>query len=317
MRSEDWYRLHCNAPLLTAQQETQMGRAVQAWLNHPDGPDGCPAIVRKRGLRSRDRMVESNVRLVFSVAQRYRLTELDRDDLIQEGIVGLQRAAEKFDPARGYKFSTYAYWWIRQGIQRHQAVCRTIKLPTDYGDTLRAVARCRDRLARERGVAPTINDIAAELGLSAEDVRVLTTTAADCASLHQQVHGTDDASCTLESVLTDDRASPEEVLCQQEMQDLVDKALASFEPWQRAVIDGAWGLNGQKKRSMAQLAREFQQKQPRIRGVLTMAKHYLRFHLRAIAHEDGVLMPDPIRPAAPTVESPYITVQPMLPLVAA
>ena len=317
MRSEDWYRHHCNAPLLTAEQETQLGRQIQAWLQHPDGPDGAPPVVIRRGRRARDRMVQSNVRLVFSVAGRFRISDRDRDDLIQEGIIGLQRAAEKFDPARGYKFSTYAYWWIRQGIQRHQANCRVIKLPTDYGDMLRAVAQCRDRLTLQNGRSPSLAEIGADLNLTPDDIRVLSTTAADCVSLSQTPRGVAGDDCTIEAAIADDRMLPDELLCQDEMREVIDCALAGFEPWQRDVIDAAWGLNGVKKRSIAQLARATGQKQPRIRGVLTMAKHYLRFHLRPLARDDMPPTAGVSRPPVPSVESPYITVQPVLPLVAA
>lgn len=316
MRSEDWYRQHCNAPLLTAEQETQLGRQIQAWLQHPDGSDACPAIVKRRGLRARDRMVQSNVRLVFSVLRRFRIAEADWDDMIQEGIIGLQRAAEKFDPARGYKFSTYAYWWIRQGIQRSHATCRLIKLPTDYGDVLRAVARCRDRLLRETGAAPSLAKIAQELGLSDHDLLVLNTTAADCVSLQTPSRQVDDPGCTMETMIADERDAPLDAMQKMEVRELINKALTSFEPWQREVIDAAWGLNGEKLRTVAQLARDFNQKPPRIKGLLTMARHYLRVHLRPLA-TDELRAAMITAPELPTVESPYITVQPLLPMLVA
>lgn len=128
-------------PLLSATQEIQLGTAVRQWLDHPDGPDETPERVRRAGLRARNKLVAANLRLVASVATRFRPVILARrlavEDALQEGALGLQRGAEKFDPARGYKFSTYAYWWIRQGINRWMAnVQSTIRVPTHIHDLL-------------------------------------------------------------------------------------------------------------------------------------------------------------------------------------
>lgn len=114
----DFVKTAARYPLLTQTQEIELGRRIQAWLQHPDPP---PAIIRS-GRRARDQFVCSNLRLVISVAKRYssrlKSTSLTFQDLLQEGTLGLQRAAEKYDPECGYKMSTYAYWWIRQAISR-------------------------------------------------------------------------------------------------------------------------------------------------------------------------------------------------------
>jgi RNA polymerase primary sigma factor len=141
--TSQWLRQAGRIPLLTAAEEIHLGAAVREWLDNPAGPDAAPAAVQRRGLRARNRMVAANLRLVVSVAQKYRTggerVGLDLADLLQEGAIGLGRGAEKFDPALGYKFSTYAYWWIRQAISRIIDTTGPIKLPGGSAGQLRRV----------------------------------------------------------------------------------------------------------------------------------------------------------------------------------
>jgi RNA polymerase sigma factor (sigma-70 family) len=117
-----WLEAAGRVPLLTHREELELGRLVQTWQQWPGGPDEAPPLVRRRGLRSRERMVTANLRLVVAQARRYwpraRLAGYEMSDLLQEGVLGLQRGAEKFDFTRGYKFSTYAVPWIKQAMGR-------------------------------------------------------------------------------------------------------------------------------------------------------------------------------------------------------
>jgi len=137
-----WLAAAGRQPLLTTAEEVHLGQAIRRWMDHPDGPELAPAPVRRRGLRARDRMVAANLRLVVNVANRYRQRVAARRqciaDAYQEGAIGLQRGAEKFDPARGYKFSTYAYWWIRQAVTRFADQQDLIRLPINVSEQLRS-----------------------------------------------------------------------------------------------------------------------------------------------------------------------------------
>ena len=137
-----WLAAAGRQPLLTTAEEVHLGTAIRRWMDWEGGPELAPAPVQRRGLRARDRMVEANLRLVVSVAGKYRSKITARhhclSDALQEGTIGLQRGAEKFDPARGYKFSTYAYWWIRQAIQRWIDQQNLIRVPVNVNEQLRS-----------------------------------------------------------------------------------------------------------------------------------------------------------------------------------
>ena len=148
-----WLAAAGRVPMLTAAEEVHLGAMVREWQDWPGGPDAAPALVRRRGLRACDRMVSANLRLVVSVAGKYRQRITARHqcmtDAFQEGAIGLQRGAEKFDAARGYKFSTYAYWWIRQGICRWTDQLDLIRLPINVSEQLRSpeLDLCDPRMA--------------------------------------------------------------------------------------------------------------------------------------------------------------------------
>ena len=146
-----WLDSAGRVPLLAPAEELHLGGLVRAWMDWEPTADEAPPAVRRRGLRARDRMVSANLRLVAHVTRVMRpglgisITDADHLDLLQAGAIGLMRGVEKFDPARGYKLSTYAYWWIRQGLSRHvDSSSRTIRLPCTHGPKLARLVTSRE-----------------------------------------------------------------------------------------------------------------------------------------------------------------------------
>lgn len=204
-----WLSTAGRQPLLTAAEEIHLSQMVQEWLNHPDGRDGAPRGVQRRGLRARDRMVKANLRMVATVCRKFtkRLrgsAGLSFEDLLQEGTIGLQRAAEKFDPQRGFKFSTYAYWWIQQGVTRAiELHLSAIRISTN------ALATARRWRYRDQGV--TLEQFAEQEGIPVERARqVLARVAAADGpiSLDRPARGTLDNACDLVDLIAADIEDP-------------------------------------------------------------------------------------------------------------
>jgi RNA polymerase primary sigma factor len=194
-------------PLLTTQQEIQLARKIAQYMELRDNPSPTPAEQRliKAGLKARATMVNCNLRLVVHIAKRYtgRIKSMDMLDLCQEGNIGLQRAAEKFDASRGYKFSTYAYWWIRQSLKRAiDSKERMIKIPIHMIDRIFKALQVEIEYMKEHGRKPSKTELAKVMGLTIEQLLALV----DCNSAHISLDElvTDDGNPLLDLI-----ASPE------------------------------------------------------------------------------------------------------------
>lgn len=190
-------------PLLSTQQEIQLARKIAQYMELRDNPNPTPAEQRliKAGLKARATMVNCNLRLVVHIAKRYtgRIKSMDMLDLCQEGNIGLQRAAEKFDASRGYKFSTYAYWWIRQSLKRAiDSKERMIKIPIHMIDRMFKALQIETEFMKEHGRKPSKTELADIMGLTVEQLLALV----DCSNAHVSLDEfiTDDGNSLLDLI---------------------------------------------------------------------------------------------------------------------
>jgi RNA polymerase nonessential primary-like sigma factor len=285
-------------PLLTHEQEIVLGKQVQQMMGLLEIQASLSATLERpptkeewaeaaelpiaelnqhlhHGQRAKRQMLEANLRLVVAIAKKYQKRNLEFLDLIQEGTLGLERGVEKFDPTKGYKFSTYAYWWIRQAITRAIAQqARTIRLPIHITEKLNKIKRVQRELSQSLGRSATVAEIAESLELDVAQVREYLTLSRQPISLDVRIGDNQDTE--LQELLEDEKASPEDYTVRESLKQDIHSLLAELTPQQQEVITLRYGLNDGNELSLAKVGNRLNISRERVRQLEQQALKHLR-----------------------------------------
>ncbi|MEA5571487.1 RNA polymerase sigma factor, RpoD/SigA family [Calothrix sp. UHCC 0171] len=285
-------------PLLTREQEIVYGKQVQQMMTLIEAKEALEKKLRRQasmeewaeyvkkpetdiqhtvfqGKRAKQKMIEANLRLVVAIAKKYQKRNMEFLDLIQEGTLGLERGVEKFDPTRGYKFSTYAYWWIRQAITRAIAQQgRTIRLPIHITEKLNKIKKVQRELAQKLGRSPTPTEIAQELELEPAQIREYMNMARQPVSLDVRVGDNQDTE--LQEMLEDEGPSPEYYTTQEFLRQDLNNLLSELTTQQREVLALRFGLEDGNELSLAKVGERLNLSRERVRQLEHQALAHLR-----------------------------------------
>ncbi|MGB0564601.1 MAG: RNA polymerase sigma factor SigC, partial [Spirulinaceae cyanobacterium] len=270
-----WGRWAKAVNLETADLKAAIARGKAYWALFADLSVAELEQALKSGVRAKEHMIKANLRLVVSVAKKYQNRGLELLDLIQEGTLGLERAVEKFDPTKGYRFSTYAYWWIRQGITRAIATqSRTIRLPVHITEKLNKIKKAQRKISQEQGRSARTEDIAKELDMTPDQVREVLLRVPRSVSLEIKVGKEKDTE--LGDLLETEEASPEDTLMREALGRELQNLLSDLTSRERDVIQMRYGLNTGNPYSLAEIGRALELSRERVRQIESKALQKLR-----------------------------------------
>lgn len=310
---KEYMKSMCNHELLNKNEEIILAREIQILLKWEEKRDELEnqllrpptyaewaAIIRpdmsvqelkkqiRRSLRAKSALTESNIRLVVSIAKRYSNSNLSFQDLTQEGILGLTKACEKFDPEKGFRFSTYATWWIKQSIMRAIAdQGRTIRLPVHIHDQLNSLRKVERELKMELGRDPTPVELIAQTGLTADKIEFLNRVSQHAVSMETQLIssktkgsgagiGGSGNSLTLGDLMSDPDQKPVDQASYQMLKDDISRLICTLNSREQAVIRMRFGLDDGKAKTLEEIGRRFSVTRERIRQIEARALHKLR-----------------------------------------
>ncbi|HAC62300.1 MAG TPA: RNA polymerase sigma factor, RpoD/SigA family [Cyanothece sp. UBA12306] len=302
MYSADMVRTYLHeigrVPLLTHEQEIVYGKQVQRMMSLLETKDQItqskgkePSLKEwakvvklselelkkslEQGNRAKRKMIEANLRLVVAIAKKYQKRNMEFLDLIQEGSLGLERGVEKFDPTKGYKFSTYAYWWIRQAITRAIAQqARTIRLPIHITEKLNKIKKTQRELSQKLGRSATPTEIAQVLDIEPSQIRECLSIARQPISLDVRVGDNQDTE--LSELLEDQDASPDKYITQELLRQDLKNLMEELTPQQRSVLTLRFGLEDGKELSLAKIGKKLNISRERVRQLEHQALAQLR-----------------------------------------
>lgn len=287
-------------PMLTHEQEVVYGKAVQAlvklekiqaqlletlgqaptlaeWAEAVQLPTSKLETTLHAGRRAKHKMVEANLRLVVHIAKKYLNRNVEFMDLIQEGTIGLHRGVEKFDPSKGYRFSTYAYWWVRQAMTRAIAEkSRTVRLPIHIHEKLSKIKKIQRQLVQRLGRSATFSEVAEELQMSTEKVREYLRYSRQTVSLDMRIG--DDQDTELGELLEYEGASPEDYATKMLLRSDLNEMVNTLPPQQREVISLRFGLKNGEGMALAKIGNHLNITRERVRQIEKAALDRLRQH---------------------------------------
>jgi RNA polymerase primary sigma factor len=270
----------CREPLLTASEEIELGNHVQRMMKIIE--DKIPITPKEEralrlGRKSKERMMRANLRLVVSVAKKYQGKGLDLQDLIQEGSLGLERAVEKFDPTRGYKFSTYAFWWIRQSMTRAIATQgRAIRLPVHLSERLALIKKITQELSHKLGEIPTRKEIADEMGITIEELDSILRQSLTTSSLDEPVSANEGKSFLGDLIADTQNNEPLEDIEINMYKEQLGKWLSHLNEQEKQVITLRFGLDDCNRMTLTEIGKLMEISRERVRQIELKSLRKLR-----------------------------------------